>query len=79
MLFCRFFNEDTVLPLVVSYRAPAGRIVANGGCIALGGKIDVTVRPCIVKTVDAASVVLKEVMDAVIGVVFGMGTRNGTL
>lgn len=65
--------------MAVGHRLLARGVVGDGGNVALRGEVDVAARIGVIKAVNAASVVLEEVADGIVGVVDGLADRNGTL
>ena len=65
--------------MAVGHRLLARGVVGDGGNVALRGEVDVAARIGVIKAVNAASVVLEEVADGIVGIVDGFADRNGTL
>lgn len=72
-------HHNAVGPMPVAHGLPAGRVVGDGGDVALRGEVDVATRPRIIEAVDAATVVFEQVADFVVGIVGGLRFGHGTL
>lgn len=79
MLFFGFFNKNTSRPLPVSNSLLARRVIRDTCHVSLCCKIDITMRPYIVKAIHSATIMFKKIADGIVCIVFRFVYRNRAL